>query len=219
MPTPIRGVLFDYGQVLTLPPDPTAWAEMKRILTLEKPEDEPTFHAAYWHPRTPYDRGDLTGTAYWHAVAAHASLTLTPAQVAALIAADTALWTRPNQPMVAFAARLQAAGTPTGILSNLGDEMHLGVLATLPWMTAFNHSTYSHLLNIVKPHPAIYAHAAAGLTLPPASILFIDDKEENIAGAEAAGLQAIHYPTHDHFLAELTRRNLTQLWQTGTPSA
>ena len=213
MPTPIRGVLFDYGLVLTQPPDPHAWAKMKRITALE----EDAFHAAYWHPRAPYDRGDYTGRAYWQAVGDHAGLNLTPTQIDQLIDADTALWTRPNQPMVDFVSRLQAAGTPTGILSNLGDEMRIGVLASLPWMAAFNHLTFSHLLNVIKPDPEIYAHAVAGLALPPENILFIDDKEENIAGAEDAGLQAIKYQDHAHFLAEMAHRNLTSLWETGQP--
>ncbi len=211
MPTPIQAVLFDYGQVLTLPPDPTAWADMLAITALP----HAPYETAYWHPRHDYDRGTHTGSAYFAAVGRHAGLTLTPAQIAALLAADTTLWTRPNQPMIDFAARLQAAATPTGILSNLGDEMTAGVLRTFPWLSAFTHCTWSHALNLAKPEPAIYRHAAQGLHTPPANILFIDDREDNIAGAQLAGFQTIRYTTQPAFEAELAARNLNTLWLTG----
>ncbi len=209
--TPIQAVLFDYGLVLTGPPDPAAWARMLALTDLS----ESVFHAAYWAPRHAYDRGTHTGPAYWHAVGAHAGLTLAPEQIQSLIAADTALWTQPNQPMIDWAARLQAAGTPTGILSNLGDSITAGVLETLPWLAGFSHHTFSHVLKLAKPEAEIYAHAAAGLNTPPAHILFVDDREDNIAGALAAGMQVIRYTDHASFLAELTSRGLEDLWRTG----
>ena len=205
---PVRAVLFDYGLVLTGPPCPTAWARMLEITGLS----EDRFHAAYWAPRPGYDRGDHTGPEYWRQAGAHAGLQLTSTQVAGLIAADTQLWTRPNQPMIDWAARLQAAGTPTGILSNLGDSMMEGVLAQLPWLSGFPHLIWSHTLGIIKPDPAIYLHAASRLATPPAEILFIDDRDENIAGALRAGLQAILYTTQPAFEQELAARGLEELW-------
>jgi putative hydrolase of the HAD superfamily len=208
---PIRAVLFDYGLVLTGPPDPAAWSRMQQITGLS----EPAFSDAYWAPRHDYDRGHHTGREYWQAVGQHAELTLKPSQIDALIGEDTALWTRPNQPMVDWAQRLQAAGTPTGILSNLGDEMMHGVLATFPWINRFQHRVWSHTLKLAKPDPQIYAASARGLHLPAASILFVDDREDNIAGALAAGMQAIRYPDQQSFLREMQARGLGEVWDTG----
>ncbi len=177
--------------------------------------DEPAFHAAYWAPRLDYDRGTHTGAAYWQAVGRHAGIHLSPQQVQALLHADTELWTQPNQPMIDWAARLQAAGTPTGILSNLGDSLTEGVLLKLPWLAAFQHRTFSHTLQIAKPEPAIYAHAAQGLNVPPARILFVDDREDNLAGALRARMQVIRYTEQTSFVAELESRGLAALWQTG----
>src|ERR1035437_6445478 len=103
-------VLFDYGMVLSGPPDPAAWAVMRTVTGL----DEDHLHAGYWAFRHDYDRGALTGPAYWHAVAAHAGVTLDNAQVAALLAADIDLWTQLNTPMVEWARRLQRAGIRNG---------------------------------------------------------------------------------------------------------
>ena len=216
MVNPIEAVLFDYGLVLTGPPCAAAWARMQAVTRVP----DPRFEAAYWAPRHDYDRGALTGEAYWLAVGAHAGLALEPAQVDALIDADNELWTQPNQPMIDWAARLQAAGTPTGILSNLGDSMTAGVLDRLEWLSGFDHRTFSHALGIAKPDPAIYAHAIAGLRVPAAHILFVDDREDNLSGARDAGMQVIRYTglaSHAAFVSELEQRGLGGLWTLGLP--
>ena len=130
-PTLVKAVLFDYGIVLSGPPDPAAWARMLAITGLP----EARFEAAYWAPRHDYDCGTLTGIEYWRETGRHAGLQLNDTQLCDLIAADNALWTQVNQPMVDWALRLQAAGTPTGILSNLGDAMTEGVLARQAWLS------------------------------------------------------------------------------------
>ena len=203
----VRAVLFDYGLVLSGPPDPSAWAMMKAILGTS----EDALHAAYWAPRHDYDRGTLSGDAYWHRVAQSVGRTLSPEQHAALIEADNALWTQPNQPMIDWAARLQTAGVRTGILSNLGDAMETGILARCPWLADFGHRTFSHRLGIAKPEPAIYVHAAAGLQTSPQNVLFLDDREENIRAAHKAGMQAILYSSHEAFLQAMQAAGLTSL--------
>ncbi len=203
----IEAVLFDYGMVLSGPPLPSAWERMKSITGL----DEPNFHAAYWEYRHAYDRGTHTGVEYWHLVAAHAGVKLDGGQVAQLIAADNDLWTELNAPMVEWAQRLQRAGIRTGILSNLGDEMNAGLLAKFDWIAAFYHCTWSHRLKLAKPELEIYRHAIAGLGTPAERILFLDDRADNIAGAQAAGLQTIQYTTHEAFEREMRERGFGDL--------
>ena len=203
----ITAVLFDYGMVLSGPPDPAAWIRLKQIFHA----DEPAFHAAFWNHRDDYDRGALNAVTYWQAVANDLHQTLTPTQLAELIAADNILWTQPNQPMIDWAATLQRANIKTGILSNIGDEMERGILAHFPWLQNFNHHTFSHRLGIAKPDLAIYHHAAEGLATPPSEILFLDDREENIAAARTAGMTAIQYTTHPAFIESMTTQNLTHL--------
>jgi putative hydrolase of the HAD superfamily len=207
----LKAILFDYGMVLSGPPRPAAWATMQRLTGL----DEVRLHAAYWAPRLDYDRGIHTGSTYWRAVGEYASLALDDDAVQALLAADNALWTQPNQPMIDWALRLHAAGTSTGILSNLGDRMTAGVLQAFPWLADFTHRTWSHTLLLTKPDPAIYAHAAEGLAVPPGSILFIDDREDNIAGGQAAGMQTIRYTGQTAFEEEMEGRGWGGLWRTG----
>lgn len=210
--SPIRAVLFDYGLVLSGPPDPSAWARMKAILGAE----EQAFHTAYWRPRHAYDRGDLNAQQYWMRVAEELGHPLTPPRIEALIDADVALWTQPNAPMIEWAARLQAAGVRTGILSNLGDAMECGILARCKWLNRFAHHTFSHRLGIAKPEPAIYQHATEGLGAAPAEILFIDDREDNILAAREAGFQAIQYLNHPDFLKAMQEAGLASLLEPAT---
>jgi putative hydrolase of the HAD superfamily len=193
---PVEAVLFDYGLVLTGPPDPGAWEEMRAIFGVE----EPALHAAYWQHRHDYDRGALDAQGYWEAVARDLHRRMMEPQLGLLLQADTTLWTQPNQPMIDWAAALQAAGVRTGILSNLGDAMEAGVLRTCPWMNGFAHHTFSHRLRMAKPESAVYRHAAQGLGVLSAAVLFIDDRAENIRGAQEAGMQAIQYLDHAQFL-------------------
>ena len=208
---PIQAVLFDYGIVLTGPPDAAAWARMLDITGL----DESVFAPAYWAPRHDYDRGFLTGSEYWLAAGHHAGLKLTNSQVVELIDADNQLWTGVNQPMVDWALRLQSAGTPTGVLSNLGDEMTIGVVARQAWLSGFNHLVWSYSLKLAKPDPEIYRMTAEGFGYDPAHILFIDDRENNVAGAIAAGMQTILYTTQPAFEGEMQARGFEYLWRTG----
>jgi putative hydrolase of the HAD superfamily len=173
--------------------------------------DSKSFHAAYWKFRDAYDRGALSGEAYWHAVAKVLHRSIDDAMMAELLEADTAHWSQPNEPMIAWATALQRAGVKTGILSNMGDAMEKGLIAKLPWLQSFAHTTYSHRLGIAKPDPDIYVSSTKGLGLPPEAILFIDDREENIEAAHSAGMAAILYSTHGAFIDSMRRADYDDL--------
>jgi putative hydrolase of the HAD superfamily len=212
---PVDAVLFDYGQVLSGPPDPAAWARMCAITRLS----EDALHSGYWAFRHDYDRGALSGQAYWQEVAVHAGVAFDAAQVAALLEADVDLWTQLNLPMVQWAARLQRAGMRTGILSNIGDAIAEGIRGRLPWLAGFDHRTWSYALGMAKPEAAIYLATAESLKTPPARILFIDDLERNIAAAEGVGMLAIRYADHAGFEHEMRARGFGSLIDLGLESA
>jgi len=203
----IEAVLFDYGMVLSAPPDPAAWQQMREITGF----DEQTLHRGYWAPRHQYDRGDLTGLTYWEQVASAGGTTFTTEQVQQLIDADVALWTRLNAPMVEWARQLQRSGVRTGILSNIGDAMTDGLLSKFDWLQDFHHCVWSYRLRVAKPEAAIYQAAAEALATPPAKILFIDDKVENIEAAHQVGMQAIQYSDHDSFVREMEQKGFASL--------
>lgn len=207
----IDTVLFDFGQVLSNPPDPAAWAKLRSITGLE----EEALHTAYWKFRHDYDRGTLSGPDYWHAVAADAGINLDANRLSAVLAADVDVWTNLNLPMIEWASRLQHAGIRTGILSNIGDSIADGILARLPWLASFDYCTWSHSMFMAKPEPAIYLRTAEALNTPPEHILFIDDREENIVAANALGFQTLHFTNFSAFVREMRERGFASLLDAG----
>lgn len=203
----VQTVLFDYGMVLSAPPDPAAWQQIRQISGF----DEETLQHGYWAFRHDYDRGDLTGLEYWKKVADSGKTTFTPEQISRLMDADITLWTRPNPPMIEWAQRLQRAGVRTGILSNIGDAMTEGLLKKFDWIGDFHHCVWSYRLRMAKPEHAIYRAAAEGLDTPPEKILFLDDKIENIEAARTVGMHAIQYRDHDSFEREMREQGFSDL--------
>ena len=204
---PIRAVLFDFGLVLSGPPDPTARRRMETILNATHPE----LNAVYWRHRDDYDLGILDGVSFWRKVGTDLAHPLNDDELGQLLQADIDLWTQPNQPMIDWAAALQSASISTGILSNIGDAMEAGILARFPWIAGFAHCTFSHRLGIAKPDERIYLHAIAAAEEPSDATLFIDDRIDNIEAARGVGLQAIQYTSHGDFVREFQKANFTGL--------
>lgn len=205
-------VLFDYGQVLSTPPDPQAWSRMQAVARLSGD----ALHEAYWALRDDYDRGILTGTEYWNALARHAGTAFDEAQVNALLGLDADLWAQPNPPMLGWAQSLQRARIRTAILSNIGDAMAERLTERLEWLRRFERCIWSYELGLAKPDKAIFLRAAELLGLKAQRILFIDDKNENVIAAQSAGMQAIRYTKQAEFEQTLRERGFASLWAIGT---
>ena len=60
-------------------------------------------------------------------------------------------------------------------------------------------------LRVAKPDPGIYRIALEKLGVAPAEAVFLDDFPANVAGAQAVGMQAIHFATPGQALAELNQ--------------
>jgi putative hydrolase of the HAD superfamily len=99
---------------------------------------------------------------------------------------------RVDERLVAFIRSLRPA-FKTGMITNawpnvrrfLEDECHLG--------DAFDHIVVSAEEGMVKPDPRIYRLALERLGVAPGEAVFIDDLEENIAGAQAVGMHGIRF--------------------------
>ena len=97
-----------------------------------------------------------------------------------------------NRPMIPLVAQLRAAGYRLGILSNTS-ESHWNYVAKgryglIP--RTFDIVVLSYEVRSMKPDPEIYRVAAERAGVAPEHIFFTDDREDNVAGALAAGLDA-----------------------------
>jgi putative hydrolase of the HAD superfamily len=189
----LRAVVFDYGMVLTGPPNPEAHATLLRItgLPLEK------FEALYWADRHAYDEGRYTGLEFWQRLMHGAQLIDDPAgtMVQELNDWDARMWTTENPEMLAWQAALKQRGLLTAILSNMGDNVLANMKRRFDWLPRFDVLVWSFQLLMAKPDPAIYRHVLEQLGTSAEETLFLDDKLVNIEAARALGIQAIQFST------------------------
>jgi putative hydrolase of the HAD superfamily len=68
---------------------------------------------------------------------------------------------------------------------------------------AFDVALSSCYVGLRKPHAPIYRRALDILGRPAERILFIDDRQENVAGAEAAGMKALRFDGADQLRRDL----------------
>jgi putative hydrolase of the HAD superfamily len=99
---------------------------------------------------------------------------------------------------MALAREVVAADAPVAMLSNDLTAFH-----GADWVAGVN--AFRQLgplldaasLGARKPDPAAYTAATDRLGVPPASVVFADDLEDNVRGAEAAGLTAVFFDIAD----------------------
>ena len=198
----LRAVVFDYGIVLTGPPDADAWANLLRITGLPQERFEPL----YWANRTALDEGKLTGIGYWQKLLREAGLP--PDHAEELSRWDARLWTVQNPVMVDWQLAVKQRGLRTAILSNLSENVLESIERTFDWIHRFDVLVWSFQVGLVKPDPAIYRHILAELGTLPGETLFIDDKLPNVEAARELGIQAIEYSSVERLRADLIAAGL-----------
>ena len=195
----LRGVILDYGGVLSLEPTDEALARLHALCEL----DAEVFSEAWLEHRHGYDLGELTAADYWELVTGRR---YAEDELARVVAADVDSWSRPNPAMVAWLLALKEAGLRVGILSNMPREHWLEFERRHDWLAACDHVTVSWERGAVKPDEAIYRHSVEGLGLPPAETLFVDDLEDNVAAARRVGLDAVLFRGVEELRADLAQR-------------
>jgi len=200
----LRAVIFDYGMVLSGPPDPVAHAAMMRITSLPAEKLDPL----YWADRQAFDEGKLTGETYWRDILHRAGLTLGPSAIAELNQWDARMWMTLNPPMLAWQGALKARGILTAILSNVGDTVQQAMEREHKWFSRFDVLVWSYQLRLAKPDPAIYRYTVEKLGVPPEEALFIDDRQPNVDVALALGMKALVFTTIDQLRTDLIAQGL-----------
>lgn len=108
-------------------------------------------------------------------------------------------WCDLAQPAIPHSVRLlqalKARKIPVFALSNFGAENFPDSQAQFPFLTEFDRFYISGRMKKRKPDPAIYADVEADCGLPPESLLFADDREENISAARFRGWQTHLFET------------------------
>lgn len=103
---------------------------------------------------------------------------------------------RPEFHAAMLAAR--QAGCKLGILSNELDLFYGADFRTkLPFLGAFDAIVDATYTGILKPDPRAYHAVCQDLGVNPQDCVFVDDQLRNITGAQAAGMQTVHFDVTD----------------------
>jgi putative hydrolase of the HAD superfamily len=121
----------------------------------------------------------------------------------------------PIEPMFSLVRRLADAGNRLAILSNtnplqweyLCDGRH-PQLAVGSAASPFTWAIVSYEAGSMKPDRRIYETAVERAGVLPQDVFFTDDRLDNVAGAQAGGIDAVQFDGVDSLVAELRERNV-----------
>jgi putative hydrolase of the HAD superfamily len=178
-----KTVIFDYGEVISLSPSPADRAAIEQLagVDLEK------FWAAYWERRPGLDLAVEGVREYWAAIAADTGADWDDGHIYQLWVADVRSWMSVNPGTVDVLADLKSGGTRLALLSNAGPDFgsffRHGILGEY-----FDACYVSGELKVLKPSAAIYQHVLDDLGIPARDAIFVDNRADNVAGAEELGI-------------------------------
>ncbi len=185
---PVTFVYFDLGQVLMHFDHRRAAEQLAALLDVSVEESwQALFESGL---EDTFERGELTPQDFAQTLAK--SLEREASTDSILKATSDIFW--PNRPMLELLQELRAGPQRLGLLSNTCQAHWDWIRDTDPGLPdAFETLVLSFELGRMKPDPLIYQVAQEKAGVVAAEILFIDDRPENVAGAEAQGIQGLLY--------------------------
>ena len=190
-PYPIKAVILDYGDVISLPADPDVMSWMASIFQVPLQR----FRDTYGQFRHDYDKGTLDAAGYWNKIGEANGVNLTDEQIGELRKADVKMWARLNPRVLRWNDELRKAGFKTAVLSNMHADMVKHIRAQSEWEKRFDVLALSSALGMAKPDSDIFEYILRELKLQPSEAMFVDDRESNVDAAVRLGIMGVHAPT------------------------
>ena len=187
-------LLVDYGEVISLSYDDEVHERVASLLGISRE----TLAERYWPDRLALDAG-LPSDEYWSRVAGR---TVPADEAHELDRVDIGGWARLDPRMLDLLDELSASGVRLALLSN-APLIQAEAFDELAWTDRFEHVFVSSRIGLVKPDPAIYAHAVAAMGADPGDVTFVDDREANVEGAVRAGLRGVVFRGVDQLRRDL----------------
>ena len=203
----IRFIYFDLGNVLLSFSHERMCQQMAAVARVE-PEvvRRALFDAAEGRPlQWRFEAGEFETAGAYELFCK--GIGLRPDQAALYAAASDIFAEMPES--VALLRRLAAAGNRLGVLSNTNPVDWEFVSRTFPFLgECFEQSALSYQARAMKPDPAVFAYAVRRAGAAAHEVFFTDDRDENVAGALAAGLDAVLFTGAEQIAGELRRRGV-----------
>ena len=198
----INAVVFDYGQVISLPQDPKVPGLLAEKAGVPRAQFEPLI----WSLRDDYDRGTITAREYYRLILSRLGVHKDDKGIDELIEMDHRSWQNINPGTVKLMEDVKKAGYTLGILSNMPHDFLAWARENIPVFSLPHTSVFSCEFNLIKPEKAIYAKLLSLLGLPGNEVAFFDDREDNIESARALGIEAFLWDSPEN-----ARRTLLSL--------
>lgn len=99
---------------------------------------------------------------------------------------------------------------PVALLSNASTRLRED-LETSGIAERFDAVISSAEIGVIKPEPEAYEAAAKALGVEPGRCMMVDDREENVAGAAAAGMHAVRFTSGEDLARHLQAAGLIDL--------
>ena len=197
---PFDVILFDIGGVLLT----NSWDVRERALAAAHFQiDEADLQARHAELIGPWERGGTPMSTYVDEAVFYEPRSFSRDEFVAFMLGQSKLL--PNGAM-GILKELSASGSYLiGSLNNEARELNEYRFNTFGLRNYFDVALTSCFLGLRKPDVAMYQRAVDIVGGPPDRILFIDDRPENVAGAEAAGLVALRFIGADALRHELNR--------------
>jgi FMN phosphatase YigB (HAD superfamily) len=107
--------------------------------------------------------------------------------------------------MTVLHSELRQRGLKTYIFSNTNDLAIEHVRRNFPFFENFDGYIFSYEVGAMKPQPKIYEAMEKMCSRIGKDLIYIDDREENVAAGTARGWRAIHHRTPKQTRAELVK--------------
>lgn len=119
---------------------------------------------------------------------------------------------RPKEDSLELVRRLAAARVPMGIVSNTNEPHYAEICRLVPGLPElFRWSFLSCRLGTRKPERAYFEAVAGRLPFDAGEALFVDDRQENVSAARAAGFAVHLFRSRDSLESELCSIRLIQV--------
>lgn len=109
-----------------------------------------------------------------------------------------------DEVMFDWVEQLKSTGKRVAVLSNMPRDLGEALQCRTSRFQLFDFVTLSYEVRAVKPDAAIYEHCLGGLGTIGNRTLFLDDRIENIHGAERLGIHGVQFTSRPEVLPKLS---------------
>lgn len=220
--TPLRGVIFDWGGVLTPSLDGAVsqwaqgdgadaghftavlqqWLKFSQAapdVSIDGLEQDRKSDPAQDSPVHRLERGEIDVAEFEEWLAVELSRFGSTVPTSGLLDRLLSGLDQLDERMLGLIRSLRAAGYATALLSNSWGDHYPERL----WQGLFDDIVISGRVGMRKPEARIYHHAAQRLGLAPAQCVMIDDLPSNVVAAVATGMVGITHMSWEETLGEL----------------